>query len=143
MTENRTTTPTYRGPALAGLALALTAIAGCTKPAQPVQEGPGANDPNITVRFSSPDLQDNFRVTFARSRQFEGLTQAEVRLLNLLGREQVIKYQAIWKDKEGFSLDDTGPWRRASPEPNKEAKIQLTAPSPAGRSVTLNLRAPN
>ena len=124
----------------AGLALA-GMVAGCAQPGDPVTTGPAAKDPNIQVRYSPASLRGDLRVESAASRKFEGLMQANVSLRNVTNAERVLRYQATWKDGDGFQVGDPGPWQKLLLGSGQVENIKLAAPSPSGRKVVLQVRA--
>lgn len=125
---------------LAALATGLALVTGCAQPGDPVREGPAAADPNIELRFSPTDLAGDYQVEFARSTNLDDLTKAEVGLRNTLGDATRMRYRALWKDAEGFSVGDAGPWRTVFLGSGEIKDVTLTAPSPDGQRVVVQIQ---
>jgi uncharacterized protein YcfL len=121
-----------------GVVLAMALMGGCLSSAPTTVEKQGSE---YKVIANSLLLNNHIRVVERSTRLVNGLLEAQVRGLNLKGRDVQFEYRFVWLDKDGIRLDtEMTTWKPLALHAKEVAYMAGLAPSPEAADFLMAVR---
>jgi uncharacterized protein YcfL len=99
--------------------------------------------PRATLILGSSDLVDNVLLTNVRVGKVGLLNRASVDVQNLTDERYTLEYKFVWRDKQGFPVDETNVWHRFVLTPRKIKTFQTVGKTIEAYSVQFTVRFPD
>lgn len=99
--------------------------------------------PRATLILGSTDLVNNILLTNVRVGKVGLLSRASVDVQNLTDERYQLEYKMIWRDSQGFPVDESTVWHRFVLSPRKIKSFQSTGKVPEAYAIQFTVRFPD
>ncbi|WP_198245724.1 DUF1425 domain-containing protein [methane-oxidizing endosymbiont of Gigantopelta aegis] len=99
--------------------------------------------PRATLIIGSSDLVDNILITNVKIGKVGLLTRAAVDVQNLTDDRYQLEYKFVWRDRQGFPIDESNVWHRFVLTPRKIKSFQSVGKREDAYSVQFTVRFPD
>ncbi len=99
--------------------------------------------PRATLILGSSDLVNDILITNVKIGKVGLLTRAGVDVQNLTDNRYQLEYKFVWRDKQGFPIDESNVWHRFVLTPRKIKSFQSVGKREEAYSFQFTVRFPD